>query len=267
MADRSDVGELRGGRVMRHMNAYVGAVLSAALSSAALAQYGENPWVVTKGVPATMGPSSVSEDPGAGGVDVPRGAVVARDTASSGLMMFADQSNFRFINSGGDASVRRAVGFVPTGATASGSDIVVSRWNEFPGSSSNKIQVIWATQNGTDLLPSGQMVNGRPAAFLGWRFGATDPANFNRTVMRVDLFSVKVLASNDRGQSFDVYDFTNFFVNPWNGRDVGLVLPLAGQGVNFLIAEYEYRVQFTPTPGTALPLLAGMGLLARRRRR
>ena len=217
---------------------------------------------------------AISEAPspsqaGGGGPDgTARGAVVAMDHATLGLMMFADQSTFAFVNSGGDVSIKRNTDFLPIGTLHNGTDTVVARWNENATPFTNKVQVIWKTQNGREMLPANSMVQGRPAPFLGWRLGAMDPVTFHERFAPINLISVVVRVSSDLGQTFDATDLTPFFLprNPWNGTDTGLVLPLRGQGINMIITEYEYQVIPAPSAGMAL-LVAAAGFVCKRRRR
>lgn len=197
-----------------------------------------------------------------------RGAVVAMDHATLGLMMFADQSTFAFINAGGDVSIRRNQDFMPIGTLFNGTDTVLAKWNEFADPFMNKVQVIWKTQNGGEMLPANAMVQGRPAPFLGWRLGALDPVEFRPQFQPINLSSVVIRVSSNGGQTFDATDLTPFFLprNPWDGTDTGLVLPLRGQGINMIITEYEYRVIPAPSAGAAL-LVAAAGVLCKRRRR
>lgn len=218
----------------------------------------------SSGEPVSSSPSL----PGGGPDGVARGAVVAQDRATLGLMMFANQSTFGFINSGGDVSIKRNTDFMPIGTLFNGTDTVVARWNERPDSFSNKVQVIWKTLNGREMLPIGSTVQGQPAPFLGWRLGALDPVEFRERFQPINLISVVVRVSSNGGQTFDATDLTPFFLprNPWDGTDTGLVLPLRGQGINMIITEYEYRV--IPAPSAGAVLLAGAaGILCRRRRR
>lgn len=193
-------------------------------------------------------------------------AVVGKDLASVGLAAYSGPGSFTHINSLGEVPVQRGQGWVDIGTTMNGQDVIEAQWDEFLNATTNVVQLIYRTAGGSEMLPAGTMVNGSPAPFLGWRLGATDPVSFKSNVAALNIVSVKVLASSDGGQTFDVVDLTATFPPVWNGTDIGRTLTLGGLGINYLVTEYEYEVERVPSPGGAA-ILGAAGVMGLRRRR
>ncbi|MCA9279630.1 MAG: hypothetical protein H6815_10245 [Phycisphaeraceae bacterium] len=198
--------------------------------------------------------------------DSGNGAVLANDTLSLGLYAYASSSNTSFINTGGDVLVTRGAGATSLGDNSKGTGEIHAQWDEFVGTTTNTVQVIWQSSDNSDMLPAGTTVNGLPANYLNWRVGATDPVNFTQYLQDLNLVTVTVFTSSNGGQSFDVHDLTSLFSSGWNGTDINHALILAGLGTNMLIAEYEFEYTLVPSPGVGI-LMGGFGLLASRRRR
>lgn len=190
----------------------------------------------------------------------PPPAVKAKDKASIGLKMASDAQNKAFITNG-DVPVERAIS-TPIGKTVSGTDTIMAQWDEFTGTSTSTIQVVWTTVNGEPFLPIGHKLNGKPAPFVEWRFGATDPVDFMAHITEIKLIAATISWSSDGGTSFQTADIFPFFTLPWKGSDFGKMLGLAG--VNYMFTIYEYEV--IPAPAS-LGLLALGGIFACRRRR
>lgn len=194
-------------------------------------------------------------------------ATLPDSTASLGLKMFASASVGAFINTGGDVSVHRGFSdYTPLGQNVNGSGTILGKWTEFDGIGSNKIQVVWKTDNGEEFLPANATVEGQPAIFLGWRFGGADPVDWRP---QVDPATIKILSavvgiSSDGGVTVTTFPITSSFPPPWDGTDVGLTLPLAGQGINYIFTVYEF--EFLPAPGTVATLGLALMVASRRRR-
>lgn len=192
-------------------------------------------------------------------------AVKPDDEATVSLKMFNQSGDEAFINADGEKPVTRGPDEVSIGANANGTGNILAKWDEFTGNTTNTIQTIWRTDNGEEFLPAGVLINGEPAAFLGWRFGAEDPVDWRRWVDHVDIVSALVALSTDGGQTFNTFDITSAFSNPWDGTDVGITLALAGTGTNYILTRYEFSAVPTPA-GAALFALAGLASSTRRRR-
>jgi len=187
--------------------------------------------------------------------------------ASLSLRMIANQANADFINTGGETEVQRGTEeFTSLGFNANGSDEIVGQWEEFVGIDTNTIQVIWKTVSGEELLPLGSTVNDIPAFFLEWRFGAEDEIDLKSFVApeTIEIVNATIGTSSDGGDSVNVFNITNMLGSPWDGSDSGSSLPIAGTGVNFVVAQYEF--EYAPAPATGLALV-GFGAIAARRRR
>jgi len=187
--------------------------------------------------------------------------------ASLSLRMIADQTSKAFINDGGEVLVTRGLGeMTDLGENVNGSQQVLGQWEEFVGKDSNTIQVIWMTEAGEDLLPLGATVDGKNAFFLEWRFGGEEPIELRDVVdpSTIELINATMAVSDDQGENFDIFNISSSIGNPWDGTDTGISLPLAGQGINMIVTQYEFT--FLPGPGTAVTLL-GLGVVAARRRR
>jgi len=186
--------------------------------------------------------------------------------ASLALRMFGGGNN-SFINEGGNAIVHRgAVEFTNIGKNVNGEGDVLAQWEEYPGEVLNTIQVVWMTSNGEDFLPSGAKVGDDPASFLGWVVGESQPFPFGDWVDldSVEIMNATIAFSSNGGDTFDVFNISGTLDDPWDGTDNGSALPLVGQGINFIVAQYQY--DFIPAPGAASVLLVAAGFAARRRR-
>jgi hypothetical protein len=170
-----------------------------------------------------------------------------------------------FVNSAGQKLVSKGVA-TNLGTTSLG-HTVEGFWNETVDGDLHRIQAIWRTTNGGDMLPFGDTANGSAALFLSWNFGVTDAVDFHPFwAPQIVLDSATLLVSADGGSSFlDQRDIlTTLESAPWNGRDAGLPLAsLRGEGVNWILAEYVFTI---PAPGSAL-CLAALGLAMGKRRR
>ncbi|MDX9911541.1 MAG: hypothetical protein RBS39_06910 [Phycisphaerales bacterium] len=170
-----------------------------------------------------------------------------------------------FVNSQGQKLVTRGVA-TSLGTTSLG-HTVEGIWDEFVDGDMHRIQAIWRTTNGGDLLPFNDTANGSAALFLSWNFGVTDPINFHPFwAPKIVLESATLIVSDDGGNSFlDQRDVLGSIESaPWSGSDAGLPLAsLRGLGVNWILAEYTFNI---PAPGSAL-CLASLGLALGRRRR
>lgn len=223
--------------------------------------------LVSADVYSSHAPMPIGFGTRSGGIhDGSGGVVLANDTLSLGMYAYASSSNTSFINSGGDVLVTRGAGATSIGDNTKGTGEVHAQWDEFSGTTTNTIQVIWQSSNGSDLLPAGTTVNGLPANYLNWRVGAVDPVNFSQWVDTIELETVTLFVSNNNGQSFDVHDLTGLFSPDWNGTDTNHALNLAGLGTNMLIAEYEFSYTLVPAPGVGI-LMGGLGVFASRRKR
>lgn len=203
-------------------------------------------------------PAVVAASPEPEGGEQPP-AVKPKDKVSIGLKMASDQQNKAFITNG-DVPVERGM-VTPIGKNVAGTDTILAFWDETPGALSS-IQVIWTTVNGEPFLPVGHTLNGKPANLIEWRVGATDPIEFMKHITEIKLTKATISWSSNGGASFQTTSIFQFFSNPWDGIDIGKMLPLAG--VNYMFTIYEFEA--IPAPGS-LGLLALAGALASRRRR
>lgn len=193
------------------------------------------------------------------------GALKPNDKTSLALAAYSSASNKAFINSMGHAPVKNG-GEQYIGTTTKG-DSVMAQWHEVVGATSNTIQVIWRTENKTDLIPAGTMVNGVPAQHLGWRVGVVDPMQFKKNVASINLVEVTAMTSKNAGLTFELTNLTSTFPAQWNGIDDGRVLSgVVGKGVNMMILEYTYSVTLVPAPASGAALLLGSLAMTRRRR-
>lgn len=172
-----------------------------------------------------------------------------------------------YINANENVIVHRGdLEFTSLGANVNGEGEILAQWQEYPGEILNTIQVIWKTSNGEDVLPDGSMVGDGDASFLGWVVGESLPVTFGAWVDldTVEIVNANIGFSSDGGDSFDFFNIANTLSDPWDGTDVGSALPFVGNGINFIVAQYQY--DFVPAPGAAGLLLLAGGFAARRRR-
>ena len=189
-------------------------------------------------------------------------AIPEDDVATAGLMMFTASNVGEFINSGGDANVQRGPDYTDLGENVNTDGFIQAKWDEFTGSSSNTVQAIWNSTDGSEFLPTGTMIGDEAAIFVGWRFGADDPVDFFSWVQSTELIRAIVAFSDDGGQSFNSFDITGAFPPEWDGTDVGITLALVGTGTNLILTQYE----FLPIPAPAASLLLIAPAIRRRRR-
>ncbi|MCC6662010.1 MAG: hypothetical protein IT437_14130 [Phycisphaerales bacterium] len=202
----------------------------------------------------------------AGELDFPSfPAVPPGEEASLALKVYANPGVSGFVNQSGDGSVERG-GFENTGSGgAYGNYNVMASWDEFVGTGSNIVQVIWKTSTGQRFFPPGATVGGLPIQFLEWRLGASDPVGFGPWVSGNSLVAATISSSVNGGASFQNFDITASISNPWNGTAVGTTLPISF----FNLANYiQLTIEYTPVPAPGVvTVLAGAGFLACRRRR
>jgi hypothetical protein len=197
----------------------------------------------------------------------PTPGVIPGDVASMSLIMMDGGANPESVNALGDGLILRGSGqYSDLGANRNGGGHVQAIWDEVLQGNATSIIAIFKTSDGSQFLPASSEVNGQPAQFWTWRFGMTDPVNFQPSVTGVTLNSAHVYFSNDGGQSFTgSTDITSNLSTNWNpGRDPGLSMASIGDGTNFLMLEYQITV--VPAPA-GMAALAGGSLLALRRRR
>lgn len=194
------------------------------------------------------------------------GGAITRSNETVSMALTKQGTNgTAFVNSQGQKLVTRGV--ATNLGTTSGGHTVEGIWDEFFDGNMHRIQAIWRTTNGGDLLPFNDTANGSSALFLSWNFGVTDPVDFHPFwAPQIVLESATLIVSDDGGNSFlDQRDvLASLESAPWNGRDAGLPLAsLRGLGVNWILAEYTFNI---PAPSSAL-CLASLGLALGRRRR
>ena len=202
----------------------------------------------------------------AGELDTPSfPAVPPGEEASVAMKVYANPGVSAFVNQSGDGGVVRG-GFENTGSGGSyGNYNVMASWDEFVGTNSNIVQVIWKTSTGQRFFPQGATVGGLPVQFLEWRLGATDPVEFGSWVTGNTLVSATISSSTNGGGNFQNFDITSSISNPWDGTAFGTTLPISF----FNLANYiQLTIEYTPIPAPGvITVLAGAGLLAARRRR
>lgn len=192
-------------------------------------------------------------------------AVMPAGKTSLSLMMYAG-GNSQYVNDAGDVAVSRGMdAFTDIGANINGTGRVLAMWDEFEGEGSNTIQIVWKTSNAEELLPAGSEIDGNPASFLGWAVGASSAIPFGDWIdpSSIEIVNATIAFSSNEGGSFDIFNISATLDDPWNGTDTGSALPMAGEHVNYIVAQYQYA--FVPVPGTAGVLLLGLALTRRRR--
>lgn len=206
---------------------------------------------------------------GGGGVEDSFPAVMAADTASMGLRVYASPTNGIFLNLSGDTIVQRGAGFKNIGNAAPGFGNYTAQvtWDEIVGAgSTSTVQVIFKTSNAQRFIPAGATIQGQPVAFVEWRVGATNPVSFLPWITSVNLVQATISASTNGGLTLSTFDITAGVTNPWNGTSFGSTLPASFfNNANYIEANFVY----TPVPGPAAFAVfgAGLGLFAARRRR
>lgn len=191
----------------------------------------------------------------------------ASETVSVALKAFSRRDEM--IVHGSERSILLDQAFTSIGPLLGGPDVVQAKWSEIRGFGENVIQIEIRSRDGGALVPSSLMIGESPAEFIGWEIGVSDPIEFLPFAGDVNVTQYKVFVSENRGIDFTVFDLTSSFRNPWDGTDVGRVLPLRTPGgpVNYNLMILEYTYEYTiPSPG-GVALLGATWLLASRRRR
>ena len=170
------------------------------------------------------------------------------------------------VNLGGDTAVLRGPTFVTLGAHRFGTADVLAQWDEVVNSGRTFVNLAIKSSNEAGLIPAGASVDGSGIATWNWRFGLTDPVDYEPSVTSVVLRSATAFYSRNGGRSFfssQIFS-PNLPPNFMPGRDPGVPLVTAGDGTNYVLLRYEIDVT-VPAP-SALGLLAGTALAFRRRR-
>ncbi|GJQ28994.1 MAG: hypothetical protein HBSAPP03_08780 [Phycisphaerae bacterium] len=211
---------------------------------------------------------------GGGGYDdrddgMPFDGVVAGDSATMSLKMYDMNGGVVSINAGGDLSVGRGPSFKNLGLNRNGPSSVQGSWDSVISGNRMYIIAMFRLTSITDqFMPPGANNNGVPAFAWTWNFGTLDPITWAPYVTSVQIAQAQAYFSNDLGVSYTngSVDFTgNLPSGQWvPGSDHGLLLPTFGDGTNAVLLSYELNI--VPAP-SSLGVLAGVGLLACRRRR
>ncbi|MBS0195484.1 MAG: hypothetical protein JSR77_01875 [Planctomycetes bacterium] len=223
---------------------------------------------------APGGSATSEESRGYGPRVTPLRGVNPNDRVSVGLVMYDSSLNPVSVNSGGDALVQRSVGSTDLGTNRNGSGHIQAFWDELIVNNAVVIRCAISTTNGEALVPATATVprpggGSSPASFWSWRFGTSDPVNYQSYVTNVLLRRASISFSSDGGQSYsNTITHTTTIPNRanWNpGVDDGELLASVGDGTNYVLLQYEIEV--TPTPGTLALLAGGMFSIGRRGRR
>lgn len=245
---------------MRGSHPFAPSLILVVLAGSAVALAG--PLNPPQGPAMFVGPASPS-----GGPDEPSfPGVLGDETASVGLKVYANPSVSGFINAGGDQPVMRGATHNIGSGGAYGTYNVQASWDEFVGTNTNIIQVVWKTSNSQRFVPSGALVGGLPVQFLEWRFGVTDPVMFGPWVTGNSLVAATISSSTNGGQTLQNFDITASVTNPWNGTVSGTTLPISFfNNANYIQLTVEYVL--VPAPGAVAVVAGAAGLIAVRRRR
>jgi len=159
--------------------------------------------------------------------------------------------------------------FEAIGPLLGGPDVVEARWSEVRGFGENIVRMEFRTRDGGAFVPADMMIGDEEAEFIGWEIGRGNPIEFLDFAGDIEVNEYKVFVSEDAGTTFNVFDLTASFDNPWDGTDFGRTLPLrTPEGAveyNTMIIEYQYT--YTVPAPAGLGVLGALGLAALRRRR
>ena len=223
--------------------------------------------------PALLPPDGGASQPADGGGYLPRvnplRGVMPNDRVSVTITMYDSIFNSVTVNSLGDWRCLRGNSLVDGGTNRNGTGRVQFSWDETVSGTRTFIRATIRTSNAEPLLPLTATVGNNPAAYWSWRFGSTDPVNFQTNITQVTLLRSSISLSSDNGQSyFSTMTTTSGIPNAtnWNpGADPGQLMTNFGDGTNFVLLQYE--VAYVPPPGSAVLVAAGLATIASRRRR
>lgn len=205
------------------------------------------------------------------------GSVHANEIATMALVASNQQvGTLGLYNSGGHVDVQVNGGLHDLGTRPDGSARILGEWREFSGAGEHvrRVQAIWATDDGSALLPFGTMVGGHQAQFLTWKLGIEDMIEWRPAIDEVELTRATFFGSFDGGATFpaqvNIIQLFQSGLSQWDlagAYDVGtdLVSDTSGpSGFNYVMTEYTFTA--VPAPA-ALSVLAGAGLAFGVRRR
>ncbi|MFZ4574292.1 MAG: hypothetical protein ACOYN0_07825 [Phycisphaerales bacterium] len=188
------------------------------------------------------------------------------DLASFSINVTTLDNNNYFANLGGDTAVVRGSTYRSVGAHRFGAGEVRAQWDEVVNSGRTYVSLSFRTSNAAPFVPGGASVNGSEVVGWNWRFGLTDPVDYQPNVVSVLLRSATAFYSANDGQSFfSAQTLGGLPADFMPGSDPGTPLVANGNGANYVLIRYEIDVTI-PAPG-ALGLLAGTAVAMRRRRR
>jgi hypothetical protein len=204
----------------------------------------------------------------------PLRGVMPNDRVSVTLTMYDSIFNSVTVNSLGDWRCLRGSTLIDGGSNRNGTGRVQFSWDETVSGNRTFIRATIRTSNAEPLLPLSATVplpggQSSPAAYWSWRFGATDPINYQTNITQVTLLRSSISLSSDNGQSYSSTMTTTSGIpnaTNWNpGSDPGQLMTNFGDGTNFVLLQYE--VAYVPPPGSAVLVAAGLATIASRRRR
>ncbi|GIW73924.1 MAG: hypothetical protein KatS3mg103_0446 [Phycisphaerales bacterium] len=221
--------------------------------------------VVACGAALLMAPAARAQVlPADGGIRT----IAAEETGSVALKAFSRRNEEIIHDQEGIIQLDQA--FAVIGPLLGGPDVVQAKWREIRGQGVNVLQFEFRSRDASPFVPAGHMIGDEQAEFLGWEIGLSDPIEFLDFTGDITVTEYKVFVSENGGIDFTVFDFTSSVINPWDGTDMGRVIPLRTPGgpveYNVMIIEYEYEYTVPAPAGLAVLGLASLAATPRRRR-